>query len=537
MNNERLDQILEAAKAAGVLPAHAFRPSQEERPWPVVLLTALGAWLAVAPLLVMVELLLRDFISRGIGTYSVGVLVLVGAVAVLRAERVPLFVEQLAVPALLVGGGTLGFGLFRDLSTQVAAANLALIACAVACLLPRPWLRVLLGALASGLVVAVFMPSSAAGSGIMFDFWVAWHAGFVIWLLAHSLLDKRKDMRLAEIFESLGAGWVLVTLTGLAFWSGMTFLLGATIGGNGAGGLGTLQSQSWQAAIMRGTSLALAVCAAAWLAHRWPSAHRGWCAAGALILIGLSWLMPSLGAVFLILATCASGKRWRLASAAGLASAWILGSFYYQLAFPLATKAILLAGAGAMFGAISWLALRRPPNRPSQEVAAKFPTDSGNSRSALALCTVAVLAVANVGIWQKQDLIAHGAPVFVELAPVDPRSLMQGDYMRLNFKLPEAAQASSSRVVGGHRPHVVATRDSRGIASIRRLHDGSPLGPDDMLIELTPGTGGWTLVSDAWYFQEGQAERWSRAKYGEFRVGKDGQALLVGLRGPMLDAL
>ena len=32
--------------------------------------------------------------------------------------------------------------------------------------------------------------------------------------------------------------------------------------------------------------------------------------------------------------------------------------------------------------------------------------------------------------------IADGQPVFVELAPVDPRSLMQGDYMQLNFRLP-----------------------------------------------------------------------------------------------------
>ena len=47
-----------------------------------------------------------------------------------------------------------------------------------------------------------------------------------------------------------------------------------------------------------------------------------------------------------------------------------------------------------------------------------------------------MLPVANVGIWQKEQLIAHGQPVFVELAPVDPRSLMQGDYMRLEFRVP-----------------------------------------------------------------------------------------------------
>jgi hypothetical protein len=45
---------------------------------------------------------------------------------------VPFFVEQLAVPGLLVGGGSLGFGLFRDLPEVPAALVLAAIAFGVA---------------------------------------------------------------------------------------------------------------------------------------------------------------------------------------------------------------------------------------------------------------------------------------------------------------------------------------------------------------------------------------------------------------------
>ena len=44
-------------------------------------------------------------------------------------------------------------------------------------------------------------------------------------------------------------------------------------------------------------------------------------------------------------------------------------------------------------------------------------------------------------------------------------------------------------------------------------------------------------MTDAWYFKEGEAARWARAKYGEFRVDASGRALLVGLRGPELEAL
>jgi uncharacterized membrane-anchored protein len=56
-------------------------------------------------------------------------------------------------------------------------------------------------------------------------------------------------------------------------------------------------------------------------------------------------------------------------------------------------------------------------------------------------------------------------------------------------------------------------------------------------IELTPKDGGWILVTDAWYFAEGEAQRWSLARYGEFRVDETGRALLVGLHGRDLEPL
>jgi uncharacterized membrane-anchored protein len=45
------------------------------------------------------------------------------------------------------------------------------------------------------------------------------------------------------------------------------------------------------------------------------------------------------------------------------------------------------------------------------------------------------------------------------------------------------------------------------------------------------------LVSDAWFFQEGDGERWEAARYGEFRVMPDGRALLVGLADVQLKAI
>ena len=276
MSTERFDRTLHAAIAAGILPAGAIRPAQDARPWPVVLLTGLGAWLAAVPLLGVVGMLLGDLIHRGVGPYLIGVLVLIAALVVLRSKDLPLFVEQLAVPALLVGGGSLAFGLFRDLPMQGAAALLAVVAVGIAIAIRQPWLRVLLGAAAALLTTFACMPEHwvRLGRDARVAFWLAWHLVLAIALVAlwvqRTLLTGGKHARHAAAIESLAAGWLLTALAGLAFWSGMSFMVGASLGGGVAGELarelGTRSSAWWQIETLRATSLILALGAALWLA-------------------------------------------------------------------------------------------------------------------------------------------------------------------------------------------------------------------------------------------------------------------------------
>jgi uncharacterized membrane-anchored protein len=106
---------------------------------------------------------------------------------------------------------------------------------------------------------------------------------------------------------------------------------------------------------------------------------------------------------------------------------------------------------------------------------------------------------------------------------------MQGDYMRLNYRLPAETDSLDKLSLHG-RPFVVVKRDARGVAQpLRIVKTREPLPAGEMHIELTPHEGGWVLVSDAWHFPEGDGQRWSAARYAEFRVLPDGRALLVGL--------
>ncbi|MGL5293385.1 MAG: GDYXXLXY domain-containing protein, partial [Aeromonas sp.] len=45
---------------------------------------------------------------------------------------------------------------------------------------------------------------------------------------------------------------------------------------------------------------------------------------------------------------------------------------------------------------------------------------------------LAILVAINIAVWHHERALSQGEVVLLELAPVDPRSLMQGDYMRLN---------------------------------------------------------------------------------------------------------
>jgi uncharacterized membrane-anchored protein len=536
--SDPLDRTLAAAMAAGVLPPDAARPDEDARPWPVVLLTALGAWLAVIPLVIVIGMLLGDLIARDLGPYLIGVLVLAGALVTLRSRSLPLFVEQLAVPALMVGLGSLGFAVGRDLPNWLGAATLGALALALAAALPRAWLRVLLGAAAAtllSLALILALGTRTEALAVLWEGrhlgWIALHLALAAWLIGlwvqQNLLGQEATAGAASALEAIGAGWLLAVLAGLALHSGMTMLLGAGIdpmfrdlAQDLTGRRGRLGAIPWTPAV----SAALVLAATLWGARAWPGLGRPWVLGVGAAVAGLAWFLPSLGGVWLALVVCATTWRARLAVAAALAAAWIIGSFYYHLSLPLAHKALILVLAGTLLGALVWLGNGRSANWP-----AVARPDQGRTPWLIALAGLATLAVANLGIWQKEALIAQGRPMFVELAPMDPRSLMQGDFMRLNFRIPSGLDGQLGRLTRG-RPLVVARGDERGVASLLRLHSpGEPLAQGEFLVELTPKGGRWTLVTDAWFFREGDGERWQKARYGEFRVAPDGRALLVGM--------
>jgi uncharacterized membrane-anchored protein len=153
----------------------------------------------------------------------------------------------------------------------------------------------------------------------------------------------------------------------------------------------------------------------------------------------------------------------------------------------------------------------------------------------LGVVTLLVLGVINLLIFQKERLIARGQPIFLELAPVDPRSLIQGDYMALRYGLVQNINVAELPSDG----YLVVKLDERNIATFVRVHDPQvTLAPDERLIRYRR-RGGWDirLGAESFFFQEGHADYYSEARFAELRLAESGDTVLVGLRGPELEVL
>jgi len=142
-----------------------------------------------------------------------------------------------------------------------------------------------------------------------------------------------------------------------------------------------------------------------------------------------------------------------------------------------------------------------------------------------------VLVAVNHAIYRKERVIRHGEIVFLELAPVDPRSLMQGDYMALRFRLADEIETARSSGALAERARRAPLRiDERRIATL-----GADTGPE---IAFRIRNGSVWLGTNAYFFTEGTAARYVNARYGEFRLDPGtGEAVLVGLRGEDLEPL
>lgn len=138
-----------------------------------------------------------------------------------------------------------------------------------------------------------------------------------------------------------------------------------------------------------------------------------------------------------------------------------------------------------------------------------------------------LLGIFNFSVIQKEALLSGGKLILLELAPVDPRSLMQGDYMNLQYAISEGIDSDSIAKTG----FCIIKLDSSGVAKkVRIQKKDTPLYPNECLIKYNSKSwNGINIGAESFFFQEGNALKYEKAKYGGVKVDSKGNSLLIAL--------
>jgi len=164
----------------------------------------------------------------------------------------------------------------------------------------------------------------------------------------------------------------------------------------------------------------------------------------------------------------------------------------------------------------------------------------------LVLALVTILFFAGLVVKNEWHL-NHSKSIFIQLKPVDPRSILQGDYMALAYELnlqsPKAIAGSDSKaldqVIFNHSSvsaKVILDSQNRVVRTLLDVNNsfaGQSLilkNPENRLQALYP-------ASRSFLFAEGLAQCYGKAKYAEFKVNTKGEAILFDLRGEELQSL
>ena len=179
-------------------------------------------------------------------------------------------------------------------------------------------------------------------------------------------------------------------------------------------------------------------------------------------------------------------------------------------------------------------ALPKPPRRPDPF----WQRRSVNIGIAL-LGLVIVLVLMNTTIAKYEQHLATGDTVLLELAPVDPRGFMQGDYMALGFAIDDdireaLGKQSDDLYLENSEGKVVVAKDVHDVGHFVRLLDNKDtekLAGNELALYYRVRNGQVKFATNAFFFQEGHAEAYEEAEFGVFRVNDKGEPLLTGLAG------
>ena len=176
----------------------------------------------------------------------------------------------------------------------------------------------------------------------------------------------------------------------------------------------------------------------------------------------------------------------------------------------------------------------------------------------IVLVITALITIFYTGMLVVQNRILRESPdtMFLELAPVDPLSLFQGQYMTVEFSIERVRHELEADFdsLDTTAWFAVVVLDGNGVGKVSELLKGNP-SPQERRVLAHKYEGRNILFLDVdlkrvavnkvsivmkqkeFLFQENQQRKYAGARYGYFRVSYDGRCSLEDLAGESYELL
>lgn len=133
-------------------------------------------------------------------------------------------------------------------------------------------------------------------------------------------------------------------------------------------------------------------------------------------------------------------------------------------------------------------------------------------------------------VLKKEKIRAEGHLIFLPLLPKDPRSLMQGDYMILNYDW--TFLEKEENVKAPRRGCLVFRIEEELFVPIRLQSSFTDLKVSEFCLQYYRSEYDLKIGAESYFFQEGDADLYAEAKFAGIRFmekNQNGDKLLVGL--------
>lgn len=521
--SESLWQQLRAAGMTASDQAPEFQEVNELHPWYIRLLHGFSGWLASWFILGFLALGLFELFDNAMAAGVVGVMMSLPAFFIYRKNKTSDFVAQMVLVFSLAGQLSVAVALFDGLGFSHKA--------------PLIWLalyQVLLFFLMSDylhrLLSALFAMSAAFYGVFIFTYLplvTVVLAAVFVWLWMYRARWGKWQAMADPLSIALSVVLLVMSTTQLSnvHWYGL-FRFSQKY-------LDNLLHFQVLSQILTGVLLLVAL----FLIARENKSH--WQASvvhkvvAVVLALAVSYFVSGLAiALLVLLVGVARQSRW-LQALGVLSCLGFVSWFYYDLSATLMVKSLSLVILGVLFLAAFKLMYAERQPHIKQDNNQMFVS---MSRKVVLASVILSFVAVNHAVWQKERLLKNGQSIYLALVPLDPRSIMQGDYMRLRFAVTQNIVRVSSEQKH-HSGFIVVDVDENHVATFNNMLQDQALSDHQFKVAFKVKNGQYMIGAQTFFFQEGQRKQYDLAKYGEFVVADDGKVLLKSLRDAELNLI